>query len=201
MGSTLRVRQLAEESLDYHRRFTEEMIETVARLADRVSEALEAGGKVLFFGNGGSASQAQHLAAELVNRFERDRPALPAVALTSDSAAVTSIANDDAYERVFSRQVEALGREGDVAIGLTTSGSSPNVVAGLRTARDRGMLAIAFSGRDGGEAARVAGESLVVAGGATSRIQEIHLLAGHILCALVEERLFPVAGGSAGPSD
>jgi D-sedoheptulose 7-phosphate isomerase len=189
--SRTRARQLAEESLRYHQRFAETLADALADIADRVAISLERGGKVLFFGNGGSASQSQHLAAEFVNRFEADRPAIPSVALTADGAVLTSIANDDSYPRTFARQIEALGRKGDVAIGLTTSGRSPSVVAALETARERGLLAIAFSGRDGGEAARVAHHALTVPGNATSRIQEIHLLAGHILCALVEDRLFP----------
>ena len=188
-----RARQLAEQSVEYHRHFATELADSLAQLANLVALSLESGGKVLFFGNGGSASQAQHLAAELVNRFERDRPALPALALTTDGSVLTSIANDDSYLRVFARQIEALGRLGDVAVGLTTSGSSPNVVQGLTSARDRGLLAVAFSGREGGEAARVADHALIVPGAVTARIQEVHLLAGHILCALIDERLFPPA--------
>jgi len=191
MGSRDLARKLAEESVQYHQRFASDLAPTVAALADMVTAALARGGKILLFGNGGSASQAQHLAAEFVNRFERDRPALAAIALTCDGAALTSIANDDRYDRVFARQVEALGRPGDVAIGLTTTGASPSIVLGLRVARERGLLAIAFSGRDGGAAAREVEHALVIPGASTARIQELHLLAGHILCALVDERLFP----------
>jgi D-sedoheptulose 7-phosphate isomerase len=198
MGLRDLARKLAEESVQYHRRFAADLTPTVAALAELVAGALARGGKVLLFGNGGSASQAQHLAAEFVNRFERDRQALAAIALTCDGAALTSIANDDRYERVFARQVEALGRPGDVAIGLTTTGESQSIVLGLRVARERGLVAIAFSGRDGGAAAREVEHALVIPGASTARIQELHLLAGHILCALVDERLFPrPAGGEA----
>ena len=190
-------RQLAEDSLGYHQRFGEELLDPLLRLTERVVESLERGGKLIFFGNGGSASQAQHLAGEFVNRFERDRQALPSIALTSDGSILTSIANDDSYVRVFARQIEALGRPGDIALGLTTSGDSPNVVEGLKTARERGLTACAFSGRDGGAAAAVATHALVVPGRSTARIQEIHLLAGHILCALVDHRLFPSPGSPA----
>lgn len=191
MDSLERTRALAGESVEHHRRFLADLVPALAAIGNRTAAAVRAGGQVLFFGNGGSASQAQHLAAELVNRFERDRPGLPGIALTTDGGILTSIANDDSYDRVFARQIEALGRPGDVALGLTTSGSSPNVVAGLRAARERGLLAVAFSGRDGGPAAAAAEMALVVPGESTARIQEIHLLAGHILCAIVEEQLFP----------
>ncbi|MGD8377778.1 MAG: SIS domain-containing protein, partial [Acidobacteriota bacterium] len=156
-----RTRALASESLEHHRTFLADLVPSLAAIGERTAAAMRAGGQVLFFGNGGSASQAQHLAAELVNRFERDRPGLPGIALTTDGGILTSIANDDSYERVFARQVEALARPGDVALGLTTSGSSPNVVAGLRAARERELLTVAFSGRDGGPAAAAADMSLV----------------------------------------
>ena len=198
MGPRERARSLAEESLRYHRGFVEELIDALVEIADRVGGSLERGKKILFFGNGGSASQAQHLAAELVNRFEADRRALPSVALTSDGSILTSIANDDSYVRVFARQIEALGVPGDIALGLTTSGTSPNVVAGLRTARELGLVAVAFSGREGGDASAAADLALTVPGDDTARIQEIHLLAGHILCALIEDRLFPAGDGPLG---
>jgi len=201
MGSREVARSLAEESLQYHRRFAAELVPDVVALAELVAGALAGGGKLLLFGNGGSASQAQHLAAEFVNRFERDRHALAAIALTCDGAALTSIANDDRYDRVFARQVEALGRPGDVAIGLTTSGASESIVLGLRAARERGLVAIAFSGRDGGAAARAADQALVIPGTSTARIQELHLLAGHILCALVDLQLFPQPARGGDPDE
>lgn len=157
--------------------------------------ALRAGGKVLFFGNGGSASQAQHLAAELVHRFREDREGIPAIALTCDGAVVTSIANDTSFDRVFSRQVETLGRPGDVAIALSTSGNSPNVVQGLKAAGGRGMFRIGLLGHHGGKALHHTDIALTVPGDRTDRIQEIHLWAGHLICAGIE------AGVSATPAE
>jgi D-sedoheptulose 7-phosphate isomerase len=191
-----RVREFAEECILYHRRFADELTDSLAEIGERAADCLADGGKLLFFGNGGSASQAQHLSAEFVNRFEGDRRALAAIALTADGALLTCIANDSSYEQIFARQIEALGKPGDMAIGLTTSGASPNVIAGLRTAQHNGLIGVAFSGRDGGEAAKLATLSFTVPGERTARIQEIHLAAGHILCALVEERLFPASAGS-----
>ena len=191
MSARDRVRELVEECITYHQRFADELTDRLAEIGERAAACLADGGKLLFFGNGGSASQAQHLSAEFVNRFEGDRRALPAIALSADGALLTCIANDSSYEQVFARQIEALGRPGDMAIGITTSGASPNVIAGLRTAQQCGLIGVVFSGRDGGEAARAADLSLTVPGDRTSRIQEIHLAAGHILCALVEESLFP----------
>ncbi len=156
-------------------------------------EALRGRHTLFFFGNGGSAADAQHLAAEFVNRFVADRPALPAIALTTDTSALTSIANDDAFERIFARQIEALGRKGDVAVGLSTSGRSPNVVAGLGAARDHGMVTVGMTGGNPREMGALCDHLISVPCAETARIQEVHILAGHILCRLVDDALFPPA--------
>ncbi len=166
------------------------------RLARWCARCAAAGGKVLFFGNGGSAADAQHMAAELVNRLDRDRPGIAAVALTTDSSAITSIANDRDFARVFARQIEALGRPGDVAIGITTSGDSPNVAAALAEAHEAGLRTAVITGRDGGRCAASAELAIIVPAQETSRIQEVHAVAGHLLCARIEELLFPGSGGA-----
>jgi len=151
-----------------------------------VRAALGAGGKLLIFGNGGSAADAQHAAAELVGRFARERRGLAAVALTSDSSIVTSVANDYGYDRIFARQIEALGRPGDVALGISTSGASANVVAALEAARRGGLKTIALTGRDGGAVGRQADIHINVPSESTPRIQEVHRTLLHVLCDLVE---------------
>ncbi len=162
---------------------------TVIAAAEAIVGSLAGGGKLLAFGNGGSAADAQHVAAELVGRFERTRPALAALALTPDAAVVTSVANDEGYERVFARQVEGLGQAGDVALGITTSGRSPSVVAGLAVAKARGLRTIALTGRDGGEAGRLAEVHVNVASTSTARVQEVHRTLLHVMCDLVERAL------------
>ncbi len=176
-------------------------LDDVDRLAGWCAESLVAGGRVLLFGNGGSAADAQHLAAEFVNRFDRDRRALAALALTTDPSVVTSIGNDASFDEIFARQVEAHGRAGDVAIGITTSGNSPNVLRGLRAARERGLRTAAFLGRDGGAAVSIAELPLVVPIRETARIQEVHIFAGHLLCRRVEDLIasHPAHPTSSGP--
>lgn len=159
------------------------------RAAETIAACLAAGGKVLLFGNGGSAADAQHIAAEFVNRFRADRPPLAALALTTDASVMTSIANDARFEEVFVRQVRALGRPGDVAWAFSTSGASPNVLAAIAAARATGLFTIALTGR-GGPLAPAADLALRVDSADTPRIQEAHGLIGHLICALVEERLF-----------
>ena len=170
--------------------FLEAHLDLVVRAAEAIAGALRAGGKVLLFGNGGSAADAQHIAAELVNRFLMERPALPAIALTTNSSVVTSISNDRDYAEVFARQVEALGRPGDVAIGISTSGMSPSVVRGIETASSAQMHTIAFTGGNGGKLAGLAEYAFVVPSRSTPRIQEVHATLGHVLCQLVETELF-----------
>ena len=168
------------------------LAEPVEQAAAALVQAFRGGNKLLIFGNGGSAADAQHIAAELINKYSMARPSLPAIALTTDSSALTSIANDESYEEVFSKQVEGLARGGDVVIGITTSGRSPNVIRGLIAARDRGAKTIAFSGKGGGPVTDHADIAIVVPHDETARIQEVHILCGHVLCQLVDEEMFGV---------
>lgn len=162
----------------------------IARAGELVTEALRAGGKLLICGNGGSAADAQHIAAELTGRFKVNRPALAAIALTTDSSALTAIANDFGYDVVFSRQVEALGRQGDVLLAISTSGTSRNVVLAAERARAQGMTVIGLTGPSGGSLATLSQVAICVPGHSTDRIQELHITVGHILCGLVEATIF-----------
>ncbi|MGD0734840.1 MAG: D-sedoheptulose 7-phosphate isomerase [Terracidiphilus sp.] len=159
------------------------LLETIA-LA--MTATLRAGGKILWCGNGGSAADAQHLAAELIGRFRRERRALPSVALTTDTSILTAIGNDYGYEKVFSRQVEALGNKGDLLVGISTSGNSPNVIAALKAARAQGLATVAFTGAGGGKMAEFADHLFAVESRDTARIQETQILAGHMLCDWIE---------------
>jgi len=150
---------------------------------------LRAGGKLLFFGNGGSAADAQHLAAEFVGRFVRERAGLPAIALTTDSSILTAIGNDYGFDQIFARQVQALGRPGDVAIAISTSGNSPNIIEGVKAARKGYLKTIGLSGKDGGLLAAEADVVITIASTSTARIQECHITIGHLLCELTEEAL------------
>ncbi|HUF48002.1 MAG TPA: SIS domain-containing protein [Vicinamibacterales bacterium] len=161
-------------------------VEPIVQAAGAIRVALERGGTVLAFGNGGSAADAGHLAAELVGRFRRERAGLPAIALTADAAVVTSIANDYGFDRVFARQIEALGRAGDVAVALTTTGASANVNRGVDAARQRGLVTIGLTGRDGGETGRLVDLHVNIPGADTARVQEAQRVVLHVLCDLVE---------------
>ncbi len=161
----------------------------VVALAQRIKDCLLAGNKVLFFGNGGSASDAQHLAAEFVVRYHKDRKAFGAIALTTDTSILTAHSNDYAFETVFDRQIEALGKPGDIAIGLSTSGNSGNVINGIKTARDNQIWTCAFTGDSGGKLKSIADECLCVPCKETARIQEGHILIGHWLCEALDEEL------------
>jgi D-sedoheptulose 7-phosphate isomerase len=185
-----RVRQIARESIEAKRAFFDANAEAVARAADMIIGSVRAGGKVLIFGNGGSAADAQHIAAELVNRLNYDHPPIPAIALTTDSSILTSIGNDSSFDKVFERQIRALGRKGDVALAISTSGNSPNVLRAVETAREIGVTTIAFAGRDGGKLATLSELALVVNVDSTQRIQETHITIAHILCELVEDALY-----------
>jgi len=156
------------------------------RIAAAMTRAVLGDHKVLWFGNGGSAADAQHLAAEFVGRFRRERRGMPSIALTTDTSILTSISNDYGYESVFSRQVEALGGAGDLVVGISTSGNSRNVCLGLEAARELGALTVAFTGQSGGRMAGIAHETLCIASDDTARIQEGHILCGHMLCDWVE---------------
>ena len=160
----------------------------VAGAAAAILNALKHGGSVLVFGNGGSAADAQHFAAELVGRFETERRGWPAIALTTDTSALTAIGNDYGFDRVFARQLEALGKKGDVAIGISTSGNSPNVLRALEAANDRGLITIALTGR-GGKAASIAAHHIGVDEDRTARVQEVHATVLHVICELIEKEL------------
>jgi phosphoheptose isomerase len=175
-----------EAAIALHQRVRERDLSAVVRAAEAVRDAYAAGGKVLAFGNGGSAADAQHLASELVGRFERQRSALAAVALTTDASVLTSVANDEAFERVFARQIEGLGRPGDVAFAISTSGQSPNVLAALEAARAGRLTTIALTGHDGGAAGRAADIHINVPDDSAARVQEVHRTLIHAICRLVE---------------
>ncbi len=179
-----------KESAEVKARFLKENLPKLLESIKLVSHAFEAGNKLFFFGNGGSASDAQHIVAEFVNRYIMDRPPLPAIALTTDTAVLTSISNDMAFIDIFSRQIKALGKEGDVAVGISTSGNSANVIKAFEVAKEMGMKTIAFTGNDGGILAKLADIALIVSSSSTPRIQETHILVGHLLCEMVEHQLF-----------
>jgi len=170
------------------------LLTTVSRVAEILIDAFGTGNKVILFGNGGSAADAQHIAAEFVGRFAFDRPALPALALSVNTSCVTAIGNDYGFDVVFSRQIEALARSGDVAIGISTSGKSPNVVKGLLTAKKMGLHTIGLTGANGGPMADQADQSICVPSEETPRIQECHILIGHIISELVEQVIFHEEG-------
>jgi phosphoheptose isomerase len=177
------------DAIALHERVRAAGLETAAAAAAAITASLRQDGKVLVFGNGGSAADAQHMAAELVGRFARERRGYAAIALTTDASVVTSLSNDYGYDRVFERQIEALGKPGDVAIGITTSGGSANVVRALEAARGRKLTTIALTGRDGGAAGRTADLHINVPSESTPRVQEVHMTLLHIICDLVEREL------------
>ena len=183
------VRRTFADTVSAHERFTSMGLPGVVQAADAISQSLASGGKVLAFGNGGSASDAQHFVGELVGRFEVERKPLPAVALTSDSNVVTAIANDYGYEQVFTRPIVALGRPGDVAFGISTSGKSVNVEMALAAAKRQGLLTIALTGRDGGRMGAEADIHLNVPETSTPRIQEVHRTILHAVCSLIDNLL------------
>jgi D-sedoheptulose 7-phosphate isomerase len=164
---------------------------TIVAIVDRVAAALGAGGKLLLVGNGGSAADAQHLAGEMIGRLNYDRAPAAAIALTTDTSALTAIGNDYGYERIFERQVLGLGRAGDVLIALSTSGRSPNILRAIAAAREIGIATIGFTGKTGGDMAAQCDLCLLAPSESTPLIQQIHITAGHVICGLVEERLFP----------
>jgi D-sedoheptulose 7-phosphate isomerase len=182
-----RIVRIFDEHSRLQREFLKHNTELLVQVAEVLLQAFRKGRTVYFFGNGGSAADAQHLAAEFVNRFRLDRRALPALALTVDTSVLTSIANDSSYDRVFSRQIEAFGHPDDVAVGISTSGASPNVIAGIRQARQQGLVTVGFSGHDGGALLREADHCIVVPSNTAARVQELHIIAGHAICDIVEQ--------------
>lgn len=186
-----RLREIVRDSLDLKRSFFEEKGDAILEAGRLMSEALRSGQKILAFGNGGSAADAQHFAGEIVNRFGFERPALAALALTTDTSVLTSVANDSHYRYVFSRQVEALGAHGDVALAISTSGNSENVLEGVKACRKAGVKTIGLTGRDGGRLAAQVDLSLNVPHPDTPRIQEVHGMVVHLICQAIEEALYP----------
>ena len=184
------IRGQLEEGIELRRRVLEGMVDQIAEAARMIVESLRNGGKVILFGNGGSAADAQHIAAEMVGRFRMERNPLPAIALNVNTSIITAIGNDYDFSLIFSRQVEALTRRGDVAVGISTSGNSLNVIYALKRASELGAKTIALTGGTGGTLASVADLALIVPSSDTARIQEIHITIGHIICDLVEKELF-----------
>ncbi len=192
MNPLERIAELFADSIRTKQAALAAVAPAIARAAEVITRALLDGHKVLSCGNGGSAADAQHFSSELINRFERERPGLAAVALTTDSSTLTSIANDYDYAQVFSRQLRALGQPGDVLLAITTSGQSPNVLAAVEDARARHMPVVALSGRDGGALGKALGATdiaIIVPAQSTARIQEVHLLVIHCLCDLIDQQL------------
>jgi D-sedoheptulose 7-phosphate isomerase len=179
-----------EETEKVKKQFLQENHPQLIAIIKLIADAIENGSKLLLFGNGGSAAEAQHLAAEFVNRFLMNRPPLPAIALNTDSSILTSIGNDYSFSEVFSKQIVALGKEGDIAIGISTSGNSANVIRAIEVAKEMGIETIALTGNDGGDLAKVANHSLIVPSSSTPCIQEVHMAVGHILCEMVEAEIF-----------
>ena len=187
-----KIRAMAAESLDAKRRFFDQSSAEVACAAQMISASMRAGGKLLIFGNGGSAADAQHIAAELAFKMGRERAALPALALTTDTSLLTAISNDRSFDFVFARQIQALGRKGDIALAISTSGNSANVIEAVKQAREMEISAIGLLGAGGGQVAALVDLALVVPSNDTPRIQEVHIAASHIICQLIEDELRPL---------
>lgn len=171
------------------------LIDVIVEVAKACVEVYRKGKKTLLAGNGGSAADAQHIAAELVGRYGFDRPSIPSLALTTDTSNLTAIGNDYGYDKVFSRQLEGMAQEGDLFIGISTSGNSQNIINAFESAKERGVTTVALVGRDGGKMAQMADYAIIIPSSATPRIQESHILIGHILCDIIEKELF--GGGVA----
>jgi D-sedoheptulose 7-phosphate isomerase len=185
-----RILKAFEESAEVKRRFVREHADRIAQVAQLIGRAFREGHKVLLFGNGGSATDASHIAAEFVGRYHRDRAPLPAIALATDLAAITCIANDYAYDEIFARQVRAHGQKGDIAIAISTSGNSSNVLKGVQAAKEAGLTTVGWTGGTGGKLAGMVDYPFVVPSTVTARIQESHITLGHVLCELIEDQVF-----------
>ena len=182
--------KIFRESSQLKESFVNENLNRIVAVVEAVTAALKAGNKILLFGNGGSAADAQHLAAEFMNRFVIERPPLPAIALTTDTSVITSIGNDYDFADIFSKQIRAIGQKGDIAWGMSTSGTSANVIKGLEAARKIGMVTVGLTGRDGGDIAKIVDHVLNVSSTSTPRIQEVHITVGHVICEMVDFKLF-----------
>jgi D-sedoheptulose 7-phosphate isomerase len=184
------IKDIIKESIRVKEAVLATMTKDIKTVSNLIADSFKNGGKLILFGNGGSAADAQHIAAEMIGRFKLERQALAAIALTTNTSILTSIANDYGYEEIFSRQMEGLGTDNDIAIGISTSGNARNVITGVLEAKKMGIKTVALTGSGGGELATIADISLIVPSDATPRIQEAHILIGHIVCELVEEKLF-----------
>ena len=186
------VKEILNESIRVKKKIVDDpsLLSQINQISSVIIEAYRKKNKVILFGNGGSAADAQHIAGELVNRLHLEREALPAIALTTDSSVLTSIANDYDYSRIFARQVEALAKEGDVAIGISTSGNSSNVIEAVKTAKEKGAKTVGFTGNKGGNLAELVDFVISVPSDETPRVQESHITIFHIICCLVERELF-----------
>ena len=182
--------KIFKESCRVKEAFINDNLGRLVNIIEVLTAALKAGNKILIFGNGGSAADAQHIAAEFVNRFMIERPPLPAIALTTDTSVITSVGNDYDFSEIFSKQIRALGQPGDVAWGISTSGNSPNVMKGLETAKKMGLITLAFTGGDGGAIGQMVDLLLNVSSNSTARVQETHITASHAICELVDIKLF-----------
>jgi len=183
------IKQEIEKSI-YVKKELLKQIDIIEKIADIIVHTYKANNKLLIAGNGGSAADAQHIAGELVSKFYFDRPALGAIALTTDTSILTAIGNDYGYEKLFSRQIEAHGVKGDVFLGISTSGNSKNIIEGFKAAKEKGLITIGLTGKSGGEMKKICDYCICVPSNETPRIQESHILIGHILCAIVEEAIF-----------
>lgn len=179
-----------EQSAEVKLSFVKKNVKTIISVVELIADAFQEGNKVMLFGNGGSAADAQHIAAEFVNRFMIERPPLPALALTTDTSVITSIGNDYNYDQIFLKQIKALGKEGDIAWGISTSGSSPNVLKALKAASGMGIKTIGMTGKDGGKMAKMVDFHLNVESDSTARVQETHITLSHVICQLVDLKLF-----------
>ena len=186
-SSTEEIRRQLQESARVKQAFSDELIERIAQFAEKSAAALRAGGKIIFFGNGGSAADALHLAAELVVKLRTERPGLPALALTANPSVLTAAGNDYGFEQIFARQIESLAASGDVLVALSTSGNSPNILRGVETGRTRGAYLVALTGETGGALGARVDLLLNVPSRDPQRIQEAHITIGHIACALIEQ--------------
>lgn len=183
------VRASIQESIRVKETLLATMVPLITEVSDLISQSIASGGKLILFGNGGSAGDAQHIAAELLGRFELERPAFPAIALTTNSSTLTAIGNDYGYDKIFSRQVQGLANKGDVVIGISTSGNSPNILEGIRVAKEKGAITIGMTGEKGGQLALMCRQCFKVPSSKTARIQESHIMIGHLLCLLIERNL------------
>lgn len=184
-----RIKDILLDSIQVKEQILRTDIGKIVEIAQVIIDCLKKNGKVILFGNGGSASDCQHIAAEFVGRFKKDRASLSAIALTTNTSVLTSLANDYGYEIVFAKQIEALGQKNDIAIGISTSGKAKNVACAIKQAKKMGLKTVALTGGDGGDLAKLADVSLLVPSSITARIQEAHITIGHIICELVEETL------------